>query len=90
MEAEAIRDLQQDKGSGINQLSVAEARLLVRILIVSEKDLSANHPKAETAQRVETLLKSAGWSNFSEAHLRDIVRELDDDQCRQIVLGDGR
>jgi hypothetical protein len=90
-EAEAIRDLQQREGSDTALLSVAEAKLLVRTLIVAEKPPSASHQASDaTRQRVEDLLKNAGWTNSSEAHIRDVVRELDQDQCRQVVLGGGR
>ena len=90
MEAEAIRDLQQRKGSDTNLLSVAEAKLLVRTLIVADKYPNDGRQVVDTKQRVEVLLKNAGWTSLSEAHVRDVVRELDEDQCKQVVLGGGR
>jgi hypothetical protein len=87
MEAEVIRDLQEHKTSDANLLNTAEAKLLVRATILAEKDARANHQTADTVQHVEDLLKNAGWMNPSEAHMRDVVQELDQDQCKQVVLG---
>lgn len=89
MEAEVIRDLQERKGSNANLLSAAEAKSLVRAMIIAEKGPHTSW-RSDTARRVEDLLKNAGWTSPSEAHMREIIQELDQDQCKQVVLGGGR
>jgi hypothetical protein len=89
MEVEVIHDLQERKGSDANLLNIAEAKSLVRSMMVFERN-PTNHQPAGTAQRAEDLLRNAGWTNSSEAHMRDVVQELDQDQCKELVLGGGR
>jgi hypothetical protein len=86
MEAEVIRDLRERTAIDANLLSVAEARLLVRTMIKAEKNTPMSS-QTHAVQRVEDLLRNAGWAVTSEDHMREIIRELDGDQCRQIALG---
>lgn len=85
MEAEAIHDLEQRGGSDASLLHLAEAKRLVRTLSIAAKN-SQTDGHSEV-QRAQDLLKDAGWREPSEVRMREILRDLDQDQCRTIVLG---
>jgi hypothetical protein len=87
-EAEILRGIRERNGSDASALlRVAEARLIVRKAMATEHQESPMklHPDAmkQGAPSVEVLLKDAGWRDPSESHMRDVIRALDDDQCRQ-------
>jgi hypothetical protein len=86
-EADLIGDLEEHKVSDAGLLNVARARLLVRATVAAEKAAGRASHTDEEPQRVGDLLRDAGWTNASEAHMRQIIQELDHDQCRQVVLG---
>jgi hypothetical protein len=88
-EGEVIRDLQQRKAVDTSLLNLAEAKFLVRTIVATEKNPSAQI-QTNTALRVDGLLGNAGWTNPSEEHLREIIQELDRDQCRLVGFGAGR
>lgn len=86
-EAEIVHDLEQQKLSSPDLLGVAEAKVLVRKVIVAEK--TRIPLDADTAPRAEELLKRAGWTDPSVGHMREIIQGLDRDQCKQISLPKG-
>lgn len=80
IERRVISDLRERKPADASLLNIAEARLLARM-----KESHADD-QTGTDQRIESLLREAGWTDPSAAHLRELIRELDHDQCRQVVL----
>jgi len=88
VETQAVLDLEQRKQVDPNLLNVAQAKLLVRAMGNAEKDTSSGEQSAK--QKVDSLLSSAGWVNTLPAHMQEIIKELDHDQCGQVVLGGGQ
>jgi hypothetical protein len=86
-ETDLLHGMQERSASHTTPLLlIAEARLIVRKAMATERDpLSKIQPETgkQEASRVEILLKGAGWQDASESHLREVIRALDDDQCRK-------
>jgi hypothetical protein len=67
-------------------LRVAGARVIVRKAMAREQESPMNLQSDALKQEslsVEILLKGAGWRDPSESHMREVIRALDEDQCRK-------
>ena len=89
-EADLIVKLREAaNGSGPNPaIDVAESRLAIRNAIAAE---TAKDPKLqlEQAARAKKLLESSGWRDPSEARMRRVITELDEEECRQTPTSRG-
>jgi len=72
-EAQTIRVLQNSARTArlAPPLEVASARLSARNAVAGR----------QTDREAERLLRSAGWRNTSESHMREIIEALDQDHC---------
>lgn len=78
-EGDLIRNLRKIESSSV--VDVAEARLATRIAL---SPAAGRNPtlQAEQQARIQKLLQTAGWNEPSAAHMRQIVLQLDKEQCQ--------
>lgn len=83
LEVQTIQDLEQRSSVDAGVLSLAEATVMARAANASGA-VAANHGHLGS---VDVRLDAAGWDGAAATKMPDILKAVDQDQCRCVTLG---